>query len=65
MDYNFVLDVQSMADEASNLSDKLFNRWYNVMDDKTGDMTNESIKTTKDELIELRNRLDKLINSII
>lgn len=59
MDYNFVLDVQSIACDARNLSDRLFNRWYNGIENKTDD-----IKNTKNELIELRNGLDRLINSI-
>lgn len=63
MDYNFVLDVQSMACDARNLSDRLFNRWYGI-ENKTDGMTDIFIKTTKDELIELRNGLDRLINSI-
>lgn len=64
MDYNFVLDVQSMACDARNLSDRLFNRWYNGIENKTDEMTYIFTKTTKNELIELRNGLDRLINSI-
>lgn len=63
MDYNFVLDVQSMACDARDLSDRLFNHWYNGIEKNDG-MADIFIKTTKDELIELRNGLDRLINSI-
>ncbi len=64
MDYNFVLDVQNIACDARYLSDRLFNRWHNGIENKTDGATDIFIKTTKDELIELRNRLDRLINSI-
>lgn len=53
-----------MACDARDLSDRLFNRWYNGIENKTDGMADIFIKTTKDELIELRNGLDRLINSI-